>query len=258
MARIGRVNYHVHAAEQQTFHIDAGGIVGNLISPELVETDIKLHDLRTTGSTSFLIDSVAFYHNPTAITRFSDIAALQPVYDDELTKLLKSRLAVREVIVFDHTLRIDDPKADRKPARNVHSDYSPEGAEKRLIDLLGPDTAAEWATGHFAFINVWRPVGDLVNSAPIGFVRPSTVKDADWIKLDLIYPDRRGHIMGLAANDDHEWIYQSLMTPEEIVYFNIYDNKGQPPVAHSAIDLVENKHVSSIRQSIESRTLVRY
>lgn len=80
----------------------------------------------------------------------------------------------------------------------------------------------------------------------------------DWITLDLIYPDRRGSILGLAASDKHKWIYQSRMTPDDVVFFNIHDNAGRPSVAHSAIDLIEDPAVKTIRQSIESRTLVRY
>jgi hypothetical protein len=140
----------------------------------------------------------------------------------------------------------------------VHSDYSAEGAENRLVDILGAEQAAEWAKGHYAFINIWRPVGAPINSAPLGFVRPSTVAPEDWILIDLIYPDRRGHIMGLAANDNHQWVYQSKMTPDEVVIFNIYDNRNRASVGHSAIDLTEDDTITTIRKSIESRTLVRY
>ena len=161
-------------------------------------------------------------------------------------------------VIFDHTVRVDDPNSDRKPARNVHSDYSPEGAQQRLIDILGAEKAEDWSAGHYGFINVWRPVDASINSAPLGFVRPSSVEEEDWVLVDLIYPDRLGHIMGLAANDGHEWVYQSRMTPDEVAYFNIYDNRGHPSIAHSAIDLVEDASVHSIRKSIESRTLVRY
>ena len=160
--------------------------------------------------------------------------------------------------MFDHTVRVDDPEAIRKPARNVHSDYSVDGAKQRLTDILGENKAGEWNEGHFAFINVWRPVEAAINSAPLGFIRPSSTAEEDWILLDLIYPDRTGQIMGLAANPDHEWVYMSKMTPDEVVYFNIYDNQGRPSIAHSALDMVEDPTIRTIRKSIESRTLVRY
>ena len=259
MPRTGTVNYHVHKPERQAFHIDAGGVVGKLISPELAETKIALRDVREKESAvCFAADSLAFAHAPTRVASFTGGDGWRAEYDQELTELLQRELGVEEVVIFDHTVRIDDPESNRKPARNVHSDYSEEGAQKRLIDILGQETAREWRQGRYAFINVWRPVADPINSAPLGFVRPSTVAPEDWILLDLIYPDRLGQILGLAANPQHEWIYQSKMTRNEVAIFNIYDSSGRASIAHSAIDLIEDETVTSIRKSIESRTLVRF
>lgn len=258
MSRTGIVNYHVHKHERQAFEIDAGGIVGKLVSPTLLPTEVALRDTRAEkNAVTFAQNSVAFETLPSAVSDFTG-DAWQTLYDQELTDLLHAQLGASEVVVFDHTIREDDPHSNRKPARNVHSDYSAEGAEKRLVDILGAKRAADWAQGHYAFINVWRPVGAVINSAPLGFVRPSSVAPDDWILIDLIYPDRRGHIMGLAANDDHEWVYRSRMSPDDLVYFNIYDNQGLPPIGHSAIDMVEDPAITSVRKSIESRTLVRY
>ena len=259
MPTIGTVNYHVHKPERQAFEIDAGGISGNLVSPELAPTDVALTDLRGAMSdVSFQTDGFAFRTQPSRVSEFPDGGDWATVYDGELTDLLRDQIGAQEVVVFDHTVRIDDPNAARRPARNVHSDYSQDGAEQRLVDILGKDRAAEWAKGRYAFINIWRPVENAINSAPLGFVRPSSVAEGDWILLDLIYADRKGSILGLAANPDHDWVYLSRMTPEEVAYFNIYDSSGRPSVGHSAIDLIEDPNIRTIRKSIESRTLVRF
>ena len=258
MLKQGLVNYHVHKPERQAFHIDAGGVVGKMISPELKETRIDVHDVRAGEvSVDFATDSVGFATFPTAVTEYTDAADWQPIYDAELTQLLRAEVGAKDVVIFDHTVRTDDPNATRKPARNVHSDYSEDGAKQRLIDILGADKAAEWAKGHYAFTNVWRPVGNPINSAPLGFLRPSSVPTEDWLLLDLIYPDRKGQIMGIVGGPTHEWVYESRMTPDEVAFFNIYDSQGRPSIAHSAIDLVEDETITTIRQSIESRTLVR-
>jgi len=76
--------------------------------------------------------------------------------------------------------------------------------------------------------------------------------------IELIYPDRKGQILGVGANPKHEWFYQSNMTPNEVVIFNIYDNRGQPHLAHSALDIANQPDNSPPRKSIETRTLVRY
>lgn len=259
MIKQGSVNYHVHKPERQAFHIDAGGVVGEMISPELATTQIDVHDVRSGDrAVTFADDGVGFAHAPTAVTPISDSTDWHDTYEAELSALLSDKVGAKEVLVFDHTVRTDDPKSKRRPARNVHSDYSVDGAKQRLIDILGPDKAKAWSQGHYAFINVWRPVGNPINSAPLGFLRSSSVPDTDWLLLDLIYPDRTGQIMGIVGGPTHEWVYQSRMTPDEVAYFNIYDSEGRPSVAHSAIDLVEDDSVSTIRQSIESRTLVRY
>ena len=229
-----------------------------MISPELAQTAIAVNDVRTAAApVTFQKDAVEFARLPTHVHAFSG-TGWQDTYNAELTAFFQKALGAREVVIFDHTVRIDDPDAVRKPARNVHSDYSKDGAEQRLIDLLGHEKAAEWSAGHYAFINLWRPVDAPINSAPLGFVRPSSVSPKDWILLDLIYPDRTGQIMGLAGSANHEWVYQSRMTPDEIAFFNIYDNRGLPSIAHSALDMIEDPNVSTIRKSIESRTLVRY
>jgi len=252
------VNYHVHKPERQAFELDAGGISGNLISPELVATQVQVHDVRDADNdTSFKYTSVGFVVSKTDVDVLRD-HEWQSGYEIEIQQLLKTELDVEEVIVFDHTVRIDDDLSDRKPARNVHSDYSSDGAQQRLVDLLGQKHAAEWAAGHYAFINVWRPIEAEINSSPLGFIVPASVDEKDWMLLDLIYPDRQGQILGLAANPAHEWIYQSKMTPREVAYFNIFDNRGRPSIAHSALDMIENPDIQTVRKSIESRTLVRY
>jgi hypothetical protein len=115
MTRTGTVNYHVHKPERQAFEIDAGGVVGRLISPDLVATLVAVNDVRSGGA------RVAFEKD------------WQKTYDAELAKLLTSQLGAKEVVIFDRTLREDNPSSARKPARNVHSDYSVEGAQRRLV-----------------------------------------------------------------------------------------------------------------------------
>ncbi len=253
------VNYHVHKPERQAFELDADGIVGNLVSPELSAVKISVQDTRLAEiDVSFEQDSVEYAAFQTNVDVLNDEQSWQPMYDADVQRFLKTKLDIEEVVVFDHTVRIDDEKSDRKPARNVHSDYSKEGAQQRLIDLLGKTRAEEWALGHYAFINVWRPVEAEINSSPLGFILPASVEESDWILLDLIYPDRKGQILGLAANPSHQWVYRSKMKPDEAAFFNIFDNQGQSSIAHSALDMEENPVKHSVRKSIESRTVVRY
>jgi len=252
------VNYHVHSPNRQYFYIDAHGIEGNLISPTLTKTNITVEDLRDSSKTlNFSSNSVEFINSPSSIKDFTSSEDWQTRYNQELTALLTRQLDIKDVVIFDHTIRIDTKTADRKPARNVHGDYSESSAQKRLEDILGKSQATQWARGHYGFINIWRPIESPIKSSPLGFINPESVSKRDWITLGLIYPDREGEIMGLVYNEHHHWFYLSHMAPNEVVMFNIYDNKGLPTVAHSALDLSQSGE-AGIRKSIESRTLVRY
>ncbi len=252
------VNYHVTSGARQVYRIDADGIDGELVAPAHVRTEVDVQDVRTEVSVSFESDGLAFVESPSRATSFTEREDWATPYTEDLTALVMERIPAQEVIIFDHTIRVDDPDARRRPARNVHSDYSPQGAHQRLRDILGPTSGRDWETGPFGFVKLWRPVARPIESAPLGFVRPRSVADTDWLLLDLIYPDRVGHIMGLVANPSHEWVYCSRMTPQEVAIFNIYDNRGLPQVAHSAVDLVSEPQPNTRRVSIESRALVRY
>ncbi len=253
------VNYHVHKEQAQAFEFDVGGIIGNLVSPELVTTQIEVRDLRNdTRAPRFDRDGIVFVNAPSAVYDFEHSEDWQATYDTELKQLLKSKIGAKDVIVFDHTVRIDDPNAARRPARNVHNDYNEVGAVQRLIDIAGEARAAEFHDAGYGFVNVWRPIEHTIKSSPLGFIRPSSMAPEDWMDIGLIYPDRFGQILGVAANPSHEWFFKSEMTPDEAIIFNIYDNTGRPHLAHSALDLPGDADVTVPRKSIESRTLVRY
>ncbi|WP_417455260.1 CmcJ/NvfI family oxidoreductase [Kiloniella sp.] len=253
------VNYHAKSTEPQAFQFDVDGIVGNIISPELLPTDIHVRDVRhNLDAINFDNDGIIFRHYQSQIQDFSDTSEWQDIYAAELDSILKEQIQAKDVMVFDHTVRIDDQNAKRKPARNVHNDYSPRGAEQRLIKLVGKERAKEYVNGHYGFVNIWRPIKHTIQTSPLGFIRPSSMKSDDWMDIELIYPDRQGQILGVAANKNHDWFYLSEMTPDEITIFNIFDNQDRPHLAHSALDMHEKTHSKAPRMSIESRTLIRY
>ncbi|MEP3655352.1 MAG: CmcJ/NvfI family oxidoreductase [Litorimonas sp.] len=253
------VNYHVKKPRPQAFEFDAEGIIGNLISPELVTTNVRVADLRNVNcEPNFQSDGIEFIEQASGVSDFEDEGNWTEIYEKELTDLLKSRIGATEVIIFDHTVRVDDPKAARRPARNVHNDYNDAGAKQRLIDLVGEDQAEAFSKAGFGFVNVWRPIKNTIRSSPLGFIRPTSMQPDDWMDIDLIYPDRLGQILGVAASEAHDWFFKSFMTPDEAIIFNIYDSNGRPHLAHSALDLPSDIHASVPRKSVESRTLIRY
>ena len=232
------VNYHVRKSTAQAFEFDVDGIVGNLVSPELTASDIKVTDLRNSEhQPDFHQDGIEFVEHPTCVDGFETGDDWQSNYNQELISLLQARIGAKEVIVFDHTVRIDNPDAPRRPARNVHIDYNQAGAEQRLVDLVGEHTAKNFHDAGYGFVNVWRPIQHVIKSSPLGFIRPASIEPGDLMDIGLIYPDRFGQIVGVAANQLHEWFFKSDMDPDELVIFNLCDNCQRPRMAHSALDL---------------------
>lgn len=253
----GRVNYHVLTAKPEIV-IDADGIAGNRIDPELESAVVELHDARDKNvDLNFIEDGLVFVRSATTVESFRDQQGIRDTYESELMKLLQTEAGAAEVAVFDHTVRMDDEGA-RPPARHVHGDYNVASAQRRLIDILGESRAKEWDRGHFAIVNLWRPIQCIVEQAPLAFADPKTVAASDWMDVDIVYPDRRGQITGLIRQPRHRWIYLSRMRPDEVAIFSVYDNRGRPPVAHSAVELLNAAANICPRRSIESRALIRF
>ena len=96
------VNYHVKKAADQAFEFDVDGIVGNLVSPELVPTDIRVTDLRHAQmQLEFHSDGIQFIAHHSGVQDFENDQDWQPTYDQELIELLKTHIGASEVIVFD-------------------------------------------------------------------------------------------------------------------------------------------------------------
>ncbi|WP_343211672.1 hypothetical protein QEZ52_22160 (plasmid) [Aliisedimentitalea scapharcae] len=98
------VNYHVHSPRRQAFHIDAGGVVGTVVSPELGETEVPLRNLRGPETDlTFARDGVAFISAPTRVRSFVTVQEWQTDYDAELTAPLTRGVGTKEVAVFNIT-----------------------------------------------------------------------------------------------------------------------------------------------------------
>lgn len=253
----GTVFYHAPWEPSPTIHIDVDGVVGQRIDAPLEPHSVRLLDARSSaGAVSYARDGIEFLRAPTRALDFENPAALAKIYDPELEALVCAQLGAIEAVIFDHTLRTDAP-GPRPPARHAHGDYTPASARTRMRAVLGEDRAAQWAQGQFGIVNAWRPLRR-VERAPLAFARPATVAASDWVDVELVYPHRRGHIRGLLPSHTHEWVYMPNMDPEQLVLFRVHDSRGLPAVAHSAVDLDEVPADAGVRQSLESRILVRF
>jgi len=250
------VYYHVKEDLKQQIIVDADNIKGNILFPRLEKRTLPIQDVRSLKiQPTFKRDSIEFFNSPTEITSFSD-TSFKAAHDRELTSLIKNKLQAKEATVFDHTIR-EDQSSLRPPARHAHVDYSSKSAEEQIHKHIPEIQKKTWLNGNYSIVNAWRPIENPVSSAPLGFIDLNSVNDQDLITIDLIYPNRVGEVLGALYSAQHSWLYLSDMSPNEIVLFNMYNNKDHKPVVHSAFD-IENSGAKTIRKSIESRTLVRF
>lgn len=254
----GRVQYHEPGSATARILIDAGGVAGRRIDPEYRWVTVELCDARGLESgPTFEEDGLCFVRGPTCLRGPAQFEGLRAEYEHELVRLLESRLGAREVVVFDHTIRVEG-QGFRPPSYHVHCDYNAHSAAKRMVERLGEARAQQWQRGRFAIVNVWRPLGYAVERSPLGFVRPASMVADDWVEVDIIFPSRRGQIRGVAWNPAHRWVYLGGMQPLEAALFTVYANVGVVGVPHAAVELVGTPEHARPRQSVESRMFVRF
>ena len=228
-----------------------------IIFPEMIKKNIQVENVREK------LEKLTYQKNGLEFCKF--ISSIKDFkheenlikYNKELISFVKTSFSAKEVIPFDHTLRLDS-NAKRPPVRQVHNDYSIESAYAQLQKYVDNHNLELWEDSHFAIINSWKPIENIVQTAPLGFILPDTIEKDDFIDIELIYPNRVGEIQGVIFNEKHNWVFMENMSPEEIAFFRVFDSNGAMPVVHSAFDPLELSDTTKPRQSIESRMLVRF
>ncbi len=139
----------------------------------------------------------------TAVSDFLDNEEVRSVYYPEVERLVRDTTGASEVIIFDHTVRIDDiQKAatsdTRTPVRTVHNDYTLKSGPQRITDLLDPDEARRWRGHRYALVNVWRSIAGPIETTPLAIADARSVRPESFVATDLVYSDRVGEIYNVA------------------------------------------------------------
>ena len=174
-------------------------------------------------------EGFSFETHASAVCDFFDADEVARVYDREVEALLKARTGAARILIFDHTLRRrmseenDRSGGVRTPAARVHVDYTEKSAPRRVRDFL-PSEADLLLGQRFAFINVWRPIRQIVRDAPLALCDAQTVSPRDLVPADLIYANRTGEIYYTTFNTRHRWQYVPEMRPGEVILLKNYDS----------------------------------
>jgi hypothetical protein len=232
---------------------------------EMVDLDIS--DARALGE-DLQLDREGFElaSCPTAVTDFYDAGQIEKIYYPECIALLKIRTGASDVHIFDHTLRVQDEATrqmygTRLPVPVVHNDYTEKSGPQRVKDLLDEEKANKFLSGRFAMVNVWRSFGKSAEAYPLAVADGRTVRQDDFIAVDIVYPDRTGEIYQNAHSKGQRWFYCSNMTRDEALLLKCFDSAEDGRTRYTAHTGFENPGAPDStppRESIEVRTLLAF
>jgi hypothetical protein len=229
-----------------------------------VPQKVQLEDIRGHES-EYTLDRDAFQvlkNIPSATTyeTFNSDEEVEKVYYPEVERVLLENVpGAHKVIIFDHTIRRQNPNAARQPVNRAHSDQTDRAAEWRVrLHVPDQEEAEKLLKGRYRIINVWRPLNGTVQSLPLAIASAASVKDGDLVPVEHRYPTRTGETMGVVYNPDLKWYYWSGMDNDERLFLKCCDS--QPGVGkrcpHSAFVDPRTPPGAKPRESIEVRALV--
>ena len=263
---VARLNYCVDTGGAPVDRVRApgegrGGRVGVAFDPH----DVTIHDARELVA-GFDLDreGVVLLDHRTAVKDFFDDAEVLSVYYPEVEAIVKAATGADKVVVFDHTIRIDDEARQaalkvRGPVLNMHNDFAEISALRRVRDLLPPDEAEARLEKRYGSINVWRSINGPVQTRPLVVCDARSIDDRDWIPLERHYADRVGVTLNLRYNPGHRWYYFPGLDEDEAVLFKNYDSRTGDTArftAHGSFHHPETRADATPRESIEVRTLM--
>ncbi|MDM0035266.1 CmcJ/NvfI family oxidoreductase [Variovorax sp. J22P271] len=233
---------------------------------ELVPKRVVIHDgrpLAALGELSLDRSGFAQLSHRSAVTAFSDEAAIRSVYYAESAALLREATGAEKVVVFDHTLRdsAHGSRANaslREPVRRVHNDQTFVSGPRRVRDHLPAAEAAERLQHRFAIINLWRPLAT-VEQLPLALCDARSIAPADLVPSDLVYRDKVGETYAFLHNPAHRWYWFPRLRGDEALLLKIYDSRDDGTArltAHTAFVHPDTPADAPARRSIELRALV--
>lgn len=199
----------------------------------------------------------AIVEAPSAVRDFYADDEVKQTYYPEVERLLREKLGVSRVVIFDHTVRNAARDGAREPVRRVHNDHTVNSAPRRVRDHLGAE-APELLKHRFGIVNVWRPIRGPVLDSPLALCDARTFTDDDLIATDFVYPHLRGETSAVEYNQAHRWYYFSEMQPNEAILIRVHDSANDGRARLSFHTSFENPLApgAPARESIEVRALV--
>lgn len=200
---------------------------------------------------------------PTNHKDFTDANAIEASYYDEVIAIIKATTGVKDVFVFDHTVRRGSADSSRKPAHHVHNDYTEQTAQSRAEERIGAEQFAKLEGRRMIQINLWRPLVDIVKRSPLAFCNAASVNPKDLLVSKIHFPDTDhvGQIYALRKAAEQQWVYFSEMKHDEVVLIKGFDSEKDGVARftpHTAFEYPDQDPTVGARASIEVRTFAFY
>merc|ERR1719329_2029636 len=211
---------------------------------------------------------------PTALKNFTKTNDVREVYYEEVRELVKWVTGCNSVLVFDHAIRGAEAfrkRNERAPVERVHSDYTLEGAPRRLENFAKDGfyshvrkrdlTQAEilkLAETRYMFLNVWRPIDDApVERKPLALCDASSVPQDDHFIYQLRFSGFKAQTNTIRFNEAHKWYYYPMQAKDECIIFKVFDKKETSTrlVYYSTFDDPNTRRKSPSRSAIVVRTV---
>lgn len=216
------------------------------------------------GAFSLDNEGFAFRKHQSGVVNFEDDDEVERVYYPEIREIVAEATGASEIEIFDHTIRVTDPKTTyRRPASHAHNDYTETSGPKRLRDMIGDERADAWTKDRLVQVNVWRPIVEPVLRMPLALLDASSTDEADLVETTITNErqnGRVGRIYSVAHRDGQRWFYFPEMTRDEIILIKGYDSlkDGRARFTpHSAFEHPDTPADAPARRSIEVRTFAR-
>lgn len=260
-----KLNYIVDNGRPPVTYVDWPEMENQVVLGEYELKEVEIRDGRPLIG-QFVLDThgFAFTRHETKVKDFTDEAERKRVYDPEIEALIKHYSGAREVIVFDHTIRIGD-EAGRKvinarpPVRGVHNDYTERSGPQRLRDILGEAEAERRMQKRWGIIQAWRPIRGAVLADPLAICDGRTIPRTGFIPIQRRYRYRTAESYHISYTPSHVWFWLPQMRREEAIVFKVYDTGtgvASQFTAHTAFEDPGTPANAPGRESIETRTFV--
>ena len=218
------------------------------------------------GELSLEVEGFELRGHDTAVSNFHNDDEVRAVYYPEIEQLVQTATGASRVIIFDHTVRLEDDAhrdalAVRGPVHAVHNDYTERSGRRRVHDLLDPEDAANFLEHRFAIVNVWRSIGGPIETTPLAVADAQSIAQESLIATDLVRPDRTGEIYQVTYHPDQRWFYFPDMRRDEALLIKCFDSATDGRArftAHTAFDNPAATDDALPRESIEVRTLISF